>query len=179
MHMTTRLKMTRTQMRRITSTAATAVLGTVAFVEPTLGASPRGPRTTMATASYTEQVKPETSAPRAVEIELRRPETPSVGDNRFEVIVRDALGEPVAGADVSVALYKRPTFGPKGQIQNAFVTKVRLSPGVQVGTYEGTGILHAEGHWDMRIQVKRQDVKVGSKETRLLVHTRGGGQARF
>jgi hypothetical protein len=96
----------------------------------------------------------EDSAVTRVEISLRQPEVPKVGRNRFKVVVEDAAGQPLRGAEVLVTLYRRGLPGSKGYIEHPVQTKVRLAPGELAGVYEAVGPIVAAGLWDVKMQVK-------------------------
>jgi hypothetical protein len=120
------------------------------------------------------------SAPRPwVDIALSQPEVPRVGTNRFEVKLRDGAGEPVRDAEVSVTLYRRALFGPKGPIQDVLRANVRLTPGERAGSYEGVGNIPGAGAWDVTVHVKRQGADVKRAVGRVWAQTGPGGQVRF
>jgi hypothetical protein len=94
------------------------------------------------------------SAATRVEISLRQPEVAKVGKNRFKVVVEDAAGQPLRGAEVWLTLYRRGVPGSKGYIEHPVQTKVELAPGEQAGVYEAVGPIVAAGLWDVKMQVK-------------------------
>jgi Cu(I)/Ag(I) efflux system membrane fusion protein len=76
------------------------------------------------------------------------PETPSVGDNRLEIAIRDTTGAPVRGADVEVlvsmqAMGAMPKMESRGELHEA-----------SRGVYEAKYGLAMAGEWDIGIRVR-------------------------
>ena len=77
-----------------------------------------------------------------------RPETPSVGDNRLEIAVRDTAGAPVRGADVEVlvtmqAMGAMPRMESRGELHE-----------IGNGVYEARYGLAMAGEWDIGIRIR-------------------------
>jgi Cu(I)/Ag(I) efflux system membrane fusion protein len=77
-----------------------------------------------------------------------RPETPSVGDNRLEIAIRDTTGAPVRGAQVEVlvtmqAMGAMPRMEYRGQVYET-----------SSGLYEASYRLPMAGEWDVGIRIR-------------------------
>lgn len=81
--------------------------------------------------------------------------------------------------EVSVTLYRRAVFGPKGPIQDVLRANVRLTPGERVGSYEGVGTIPGTGAWDVTVHVKRQGTDVKRAVARVWAQAGRGGHVRF
>jgi RND family efflux transporter MFP subunit len=88
------------------------------------------------------------------------PEPPKIGENQFEVVVKDAGGKPIADADVSVQFFMAamPTMN-----MPAMRNEVKLS-GVGAGVYRGTGQVMMAGRWSATVTVVRGGQRVGSRQ---------------
>jgi Cu(I)/Ag(I) efflux system membrane fusion protein/cobalt-zinc-cadmium efflux system membrane fusion protein len=88
------------------------------------------------------------------------PDPPRTGDNAFEVVVRDAEGQPVSGADVSVTFFMAamPSMN-----MPAMRTQATL-PAVGAGTYRGQGQVIMSGRWDVTVEVSRDGRRLGSRQ---------------
>jgi len=80
-----------------------------------------------------------------------RPETPSVGDNRLEIAIRDTTGAPVQGAEVEVlvtmqAMGAMPKMESRGELHEA-----------SDGVYEAKYGLAMAGEWDIGIRIRHAD----------------------
>ncbi len=106
------------------------------------------------------------SAP-ALDIAFRvQPDPPKVGENTFDVTLKDDKGQPVADADVAIQLFMAamPSMN-----MPASRNEVKLQP-AGGGVYRATGELTVAGRWDATIVVSRQGRKLGTKQ--LSVTTR-------
>jgi len=91
------------------------------------------------------------------------PKPTKTGDNTFEVIVKDAAGTPVTGADVSVLLFMPAMPAMKmAEMRN----EVKLKH-VGAGKYTGTGQVMMKGIWTVTVSVKENGAEVGQKKLTL------------
>ena len=88
------------------------------------------------------------------------PDPPKVGENQFEIMVKDPMGKPVDGADVSIQFFMAamPTMN-----MPAMRNEVKLSP-AGGGVYRGTGQVMMAGRWDATVTVSRDGQRIGSKQ---------------
>ncbi len=88
------------------------------------------------------------------------PDPAKVGENQFEVMVKDATGKPVDGADVSIQFFMAamPTMN-----MPAMRNEVKLSP-AGGGVYRGTGQVMMAGRWDASVTVMRGGQRLGTKQ---------------
>src|SRR5216683_3128276 len=88
------------------------------------------------------------------------PDPAKVGENQFEVMVKDATGKPVDGADVSLQFFMAamPTMN-----MPAMRNEVKLSP-AGGGVYRGTGQMMMAGRWDASVTVTRGGQRLGTKQ---------------
>ena len=89
-----------------------------------------------------------------------QPDPPRAGENTFEVSVRDAEGQPVANADVTVTL-----FMPAMPSMNmpAMRSQAKL-PSAGGGVYRGTADVMTPGRWDVTVDVGRDGQRLGSRQ---------------
>jgi hypothetical protein len=91
------------------------------------------------------------------------PKPTKMGDNAFEVIVKDAAGMPVTGADVSVLLFMPAMPAMKmPEMRN----EVKLKH-VGAGKYTGSGPIMMAGTYTVTISVKENGAEVGQKKLSL------------
>ena len=92
------------------------------------------------------------------------PDPPRVGSTSFEVVVKDAAGQPVTDASVSATL-----FMPAMPSMNhpAMRSEARLSPAGD-GTYRSTGEVTMAGRWDVTVTVVRGGRTLGSQQFALI-----------
>jgi nitrogen fixation protein FixH len=92
--------------------------------------------------------------------------TPAKGgaDNLVEVSVKDAKGQPVSDADVSVTLVMpaMPAMN-MAEMRNAVTLK---SAGA--GKYSGKGQVMMAGTWNVTVTVKKAGKPIGEKKTTLI-----------
>ena len=95
--------------------------------------------------------------------------TPSplgLGQNRFEVIVKDAKGHPVADAEVALLLVmpadpktKHPEMRTEGTLNNA-----------GNGKYSGIVIVSMAGDWDVTVTATQKGRELARKQQRVTAH---------
>ena len=92
------------------------------------------------------------------------PDPPRVGSTAFEVVVKDAAGQPVTDASVSTTL-----FMPAMPSMNhpAVRSEANLSP-TGGGTYRGTGEVMMAGRWEVTVTVVRGGRTLGSQRFALI-----------
>lgn len=97
----------------------------------------------------------------AVDIMLMStPSPPKLGDNTFEVMLKNADGKPVTNAEVSVAFFMAAMPAMKmPEMKNTVALKH-----VKDGVYSGTGQVMMAGTWDATVTVKRGGKDVASKK---------------
>ena len=88
------------------------------------------------------------------------PDPAKVGENQFEVMVKDPTGKPVDGAEVSIQFFMAamPTMH-----MPAMRNEVKLSSAGD-GTYRGTGQVMMAGRWDASVTVTRGGQRLGTKQ---------------
>jgi len=99
--------------------------------------------------------------PERVEITFRpQPDPPRTGDNVLEVSVKDAAGQPIADADVTVTFFMpaMPTMN-----MPAMRNEAKLPP-VSGGVYRGPGQVMMAGRWDVTVTVTRDGQRLGSRQ---------------
>lgn len=96
-----------------------------------------------------------------------KPTPLGLGQNLFEVTVRDAKGRPVTNADVSLLLLmpadpktKHPEMRTEGTLNN-----------VGAGKYNGIAIVSMAGDWDVTVTAKQNGKELGQKKQRLTAHS--------
>ena len=104
--------------------------------------------------------------PAALVITFTTQPTPAKGgaDNLVEVSVKDAKGQPVSDADVSVTLVMpaMPAMN-MAEMRNAVTLK---SAGA--GKYSGKGQVMRAGTWNVTVTVKKAGKPIGEKKTTLI-----------
>jgi YtkA-like protein len=91
---------------------------------------------------------------------MSKPSPAKVGDNTFEVMVKDAAGKPITDAEVMVMFYMAAMPAMKmPEMKNNVTLKHQKD-----GTYAGTGQVMMAGKWDATVMVKRGGKEVGSKK---------------
>jgi RND family efflux transporter MFP subunit len=93
------------------------------------------------------------------------PDPPRVGNTSFEVVVKNASGQPVTDASVSATL-----FMPAMPSMNhpAMRSEATLSP-TGDGIYRGTGDVMMAGRWNVTVTVTRAGRTAGSRQFALIV----------
>ena len=92
------------------------------------------------------------------------PDPPKVGENQFEIMVKDPAGKPVDGADVSIQFFMAamPTMN-----MPAMRNEVKLNS-AGGGTYRGSGEIMMAGRWDATVTVSRGGQRIGIKQTTIV-----------
>jgi hypothetical protein len=91
------------------------------------------------------------------------PKPTKTGDNTFEVIVKDAAGTPVTGADVSVLLFMPAMPAMKmAEMRN----EVKLTH-AGAGKYTGAGQVMMKGIWTVTVSVRENGAEVSQKKLTL------------
>lgn len=89
-----------------------------------------------------------------------QPDPPRTGDNVLEVSVKDASGQPISDADVSVTFFMAamPTMN-----MPAMRNETKLPP-VGGGVYRGSGQVMMGGRWDVTVNVSKDGKRLGSRQ---------------
>ncbi|HUP39325.1 MAG TPA: FixH family protein [Vicinamibacterales bacterium] len=97
-----------------------------------------------------------------------KPSPLGLGQNLFEVSVKDAKGQSVADATVSLVMVmpadpktKHPEMRTEGTLTN-----------VGRGTYNGIAIVTMAGDWDVTVTARRGGKAVGEKKARLTAYAK-------
>ena len=103
-----------------------------------------------------------------------RPSPLGLGQNLFEVIVKDAKGQPVTNADVSLVLLmpadpktKHPEMRTEGKLNN-----------VGAGKYNGIAIVTMAGDWDVTVAASRNGKELARKTQRLIAYLKTPSKAK-
>jgi membrane fusion protein, copper/silver efflux system len=97
----------------------------------------------------------------AIDIVFRsNPDPPKTGESSFEVAVKDASGQPVTDADVSVLQFMpaMPTMS-----MPAMKSETRL-PHAGGGVYRGPAQVLMAGRWDVTVTVTKSGRQIGRKQ---------------
>lgn len=88
------------------------------------------------------------------------PDPPRTGDNDLEAVIKDASGQPIDDADVTVQFFMpaMPTMN-----MPAMRSEAKL-PSVGGGTYRGSGQVMMAGRWDATVIVTRGGQRLGTKQ---------------
>ena len=88
------------------------------------------------------------------------PDPPITGDNQLEVVVKDATGKPVDGADLSVQFFMpaMPTMN-----MPAMRNETKLPP-AGGGIYRGPGQVLMASQWQVTVSVTRAGQRLGAKQ---------------
>ena len=92
-----------------------------------------------------------------------QPKPMKVGNNSFEVMVKDGAGKPVTGADVSVLLTMPAMPAMK---MPAMRNEVNLKA-AEPGNYTGSGQVMVAGDWTVTVSVKQGGKEVAQKKLLL------------
>ena len=101
------------------------------------------------------------AAPSGIQITFTTvPDPPKTGENQLEATVKDASGQPIDDADVSVQFFMpaMPTMN-----MPAMRSEAKLSP-AGGGVYRGTGQVMMAGRWDTTVTVTRGGQRLGTKQ---------------
>jgi hypothetical protein len=103
-----------------------------------------------------------------------RPSPLGLGQNLFEVLVKDAKGQPVTNADVSLVLVmpadpktKHPEMRTEGKLNN-----------VGAGKYNGIAIVSMAGDWDVTVAANRNGKELARKTQRLTAYLKTPSKAK-
>ena len=103
-----------------------------------------------------------------------RPSPLGLGQNLFEVIVKDAKGQAVTNADVSLLLLmpadpktKHPEMRTEGKLNN-----------IGAGKYNGIAIVTMAGDWDVTVAASRNGKELGRKTQRLTAYLKTPAKAK-
>ena len=110
---------------------------------------------------------PATQAPAPAGLDITfssRPDPPRMGENTFEVAVKDAQGQSVVDATVEVSFFMpaMPSMGMPAMRSRAALAHAGG------GTYRGTGEISA-GRWDVTVTVSRAGQRLGTKAAAIVV----------
>ena len=94
------------------------------------------------------------------------PDPPKTGDNQMEVVVKDAAGKPIDGADVSVQFFM-PAMPTMNMPSMKNETKLAPAGG---GLYRGPGQVMMAGQWQATVTVMRGGQRLGSKQLPIVAH---------
>jgi hypothetical protein len=96
-----------------------------------------------------------------------KPSPLGLGQNLFEVTVKNAKGQPVTGADVALSLVmpadpktKHPEMRTEGKLNNA-----------GRGKYSGIAIVTMAGDWDVTVTARQNGKELGQKTQRLTAYS--------
>ena len=89
-----------------------------------------------------------------------KPSPPVMGENTFEVMVKDADGKPITDGEVTVMFHMAAMPEMKmPEMKNSVTLKHQKE-----GRYIGTGQVTMAGKWDATVTVKRAGKEIGSKK---------------
>ena len=95
-----------------------------------------------------------------------KPSPLGLGQNLFEVTVKDAKGQPVADAEVTLLLVmpadpktKHPEMRTEGKLNN-----------VGKGKYNGIVVVSMAGDWDVTVTAMRKGRELARKQQRMTAH---------
>jgi hypothetical protein len=113
-------------------------------------------------------------APAASLTLITRPSPLGLGQNLFEVIVKDAKGQLVTNADVSLVLImpadpktKHPEMRIEGKLNS-----------VGAGKYNGIAIVTMAGDWDVTVAASRNGKEIARKTQRLTAYLKTPSKAK-
>jgi nitrogen fixation protein FixH len=101
------------------------------------------------------------ASPAGTQITFRTvPDPPKTGDNQLEATVKDARGNPIDDAEVTVQFFMpaMPTMN-----MPAMKSDAKLAP-AGGGVYRGTGQVMMAGRWDATVTVVRGGQRLGTKQ---------------
>lgn len=92
------------------------------------------------------------------------PDPPRTGTSSFEVTVRDAAGQPVTDADVSVTLFMAamPSMNMPAMRTQAVL------PAAGEGMYRGPGQVIMGGRWDVTVNVSKGGERLGARQLSIV-----------
>ena len=95
-----------------------------------------------------------------------KPSPPKTGDNEFIVTVKDAKGQPIANAEVSVTLVM-PAMPAMKMAEMRNEVKLKFT---SAGNYQGVGQVMMVGKWNVTVTVRQDGKEIGT--TKLTVVAR-------
>jgi nitrogen fixation protein FixH len=103
-----------------------------------------------------------------------KPSPLGLGQNLFEVLVKDAKGQPVTNATVALQLVmpadpktKHPEMRTEGTLNR-----------VGAGKYSGIAIVTMAGDWDVTVTAKQNGKEIGRKTQRLTAYAKAPAQKK-
>ena len=97
-----------------------------------------------------------------------KPSPLGLGQNLFEVFVKDAKGKPVSDADVAIVLLmpadpktKHPEMRTEGKLNN-----------VGAGRYNAVAIVSMAGDWEITVTASRNGKPIGQAKQKLTAYTK-------
>lgn len=97
-----------------------------------------------------------------------KPSPLGLGQNLFEVLVRDAKGQTVIDAEVAIVLVmpadpktKHPEMRTEGKLNH-----------VGAGKYNGVAIVSMAGAWDITVTASRKGTQIGQKKQKLTAYAK-------
>jgi len=95
-----------------------------------------------------------------------KPSPPGLGQNLFEVSLKDAKKQPIANADVAIMLVmpadpktKHPEMKTEGMLNN-----------VGQGRYSGIVMVTMAGAWDVTVTASQNGKQIGQKKERMTAY---------
>jgi hypothetical protein len=94
-----------------------------------------------------------------------QPDPPHVGENAFEVTVKEAGGQPVTDARVNVMFFMpaMPSMGMPAMKSSAVLGHAGA------GVYRGAGQVASAGRWDVTVTVDRGGRRVATRRLGVVV----------
>lgn len=103
-----------------------------------------------------------------------KPSPLGLGQNLFEVTVKDAKGQQVANADVSIVLLmpadpktKHPEMRTEGKLNN-----------IGAGKYNGIAMVTMAGEWHVTVAAARNGKEIARKTERLTAYSKAPSKAK-
>lgn len=97
-----------------------------------------------------------------------KPSPLGLGQNLFDVLVKDAKGRPVTDAEVAIVLLmpadpktKHPEMRTEGKLNN-----------VGAGRYNGIAIVGMAGDWEITVTASRNGKPIGQKKQTLTAYAK-------
>ena len=95
-----------------------------------------------------------------------RPSPLGLGQNLFEVVIKDAKGQPVTDADVALVLVmpadpktKHPEMRTEGRLNKA-----------GAGKYSGIAMVTMAGDWDVTVTASRKGKEIARKKQKMTAY---------
>ena len=112
-----------------------------------------------------DQAAGATTQAERIDITFRsQPDPPRTGENTFEVTVRDASGQPIPDADVSVTFFM-PAMPTMSMPAMKSASKLPSAGG---GMYRGSGQVLMAGRWDVTVDVSRGGQRLGTRQVAVV-----------